>query len=136
MRPHASISMSFVVAIAICLAGCGSEDDSSGAPVLSNLTYSPQTITAGSLTTINGTFDFTDADADVTTFSVSVTDPTSTTTTVGPNPAQNVLGKTVGTVGFSLLLNATTAGIYALELWMTDDAGQDSNKLSGNVTAQ
>ncbi len=136
MRSPASISLSLAVVVALSLAGCGSEDDIGSAPVLTNFTYGPQTITAGQATTINGTFDFTDADADANTFWASVTDLAGTPDIAGPKPARDVFGKTAGPVDFHLLLNPTSAGTYTLELWMTDDAGHESNKLSGGVTAQ
>ncbi len=45
-------------------------------------------------------------------------------------------GSTEGTLNFALALNPPVAGSYPFEIWVTDEAGNVSNRLSGTLTAQ
>jgi hypothetical protein len=124
------------VLVALLLPACGSEDATGVAPVLTNLTYSPTTVTAGAVATITGTVTFADADADVSQFAISARSPIGQTSTIGPRTAEGALGKTGGRLGFAVQLDPQIAGIYSLEIWMVDEAGNESNRLRGTVEAE
>ena len=66
----------------------------------------------------------------------SATDPNGASTTAGPNATQGTIGQVSADVGYLVQFNAIAAGTYSFELWMTDEMGNNSNRLSGSITAQ
>lgn len=119
----------------LLLPACGSEEDRSVAPVLSDLTYTPTTVTAGALATITGSVVFSDPDEDASEFAVKAASPIGQSTTVGPKPARGSPGRTDGQLSFGVHLDPQVAGTYMLEIWMVDEAGNESNRLRGDIEA-
>jgi hypothetical protein len=116
------------------VAGCG--EDSGTAPAISDLTLQTTSVVVGQQATVSGQFTFSDPDGDVESFSVTVTAPTGASQTVGPQAIQGAAGVTDGPVALALVFNPGVAGDYVLEVWVTDGAGNESNRLTGTVTAQ
>ncbi|MBI5527170.1 MAG: hypothetical protein HY897_12615 [Deltaproteobacteria bacterium] len=116
----------------------GDQDAGQGggsAPVISELTYSPDTGTAGTQITISGSFMFTDADGDVSKVATGATPPGGAFQE-GPVAEIQGAGKTQGQAMFILALLPTVAGEYTFEVWLIDAAGNASNRLSGTVTVE
>jgi ABC-type amino acid transport substrate-binding protein len=118
------------------LLGAGCSEDSGAAPTIGDLTLQTTSVVVGQQATVSGQFTFSDPDGDVESFSVTVTAPTGASQTVGPQAIQNAEGVTDGPVSLAVVFNPGVAGDYGLEVWVTDSAGNDSNRLTGTVTAQ
>lgn len=108
----------------------------SGAPVISNLTYTPQTVTAGAATTYDITFDF-DTSADLTTIEFSILDsPAGPTKTPQTFLISNADGIRQGTLDAKLDVTFVTAGSYTFGLDVLDANQDRSNQMSGTIVAQ
>ena len=115
------------------LVGCGGADGA--APVISNLTYSPMTVPVGQLTTIMGSFDFTDPDGDTSDIDISVMQG-GQTQKLAAAKIQNSAGIKMGKLQVAVALLAPTAGAAQFAVTVVDEAGHTSNALTGSVTAQ
>jgi hypothetical protein len=119
----------------LSLAACGSDDDGT-APAISNLAFTPTTLTAGLQTTLNGTLAFTDPDGDLADLGVELTLPDQSKQSLPMTPLQNVGTMTSGTIAWALIVTPPTAGTYQLELWIVDAEDHASNRLGGTITVQ
>jgi hypothetical protein len=109
-------------------------------PVISNLQYSPQTATQnqGSGTvSVTGTINFTDQGGDITTLTINKYNTTGTLLSTNNTPVQNKSGVLSGSIGTTGNFNTATVENYRFEIYVTDLAGNSSNKLFGtfSVTA-
>jgi hypothetical protein len=130
-----ALSLPVLMALAFA-AGCSDESDQGSPPSISDLTYAPTTVTVGQLTTITGTFSFTDPDGDLKEMTASLTPPAGQPQTLPAQALQNEAGQTSGMAQLQLVLQPPLAGTYSFEVWLTDDAGNDSNHLTGTFEAQ
>ncbi|MDX2086540.1 MAG: hypothetical protein SFX73_01765 [Kofleriaceae bacterium] len=117
----------------LLLTACAADDGLS--PQIANLTYTPSTATHGQVVTITGTFTFTDDDGDLAELGAEITLPDRTTQTFPMSKLGGVGDMTTGTLGLQLQVLPPTAGSYAFSLWITDEAGNESNPLEGTLTA-
>jgi hypothetical protein len=119
--------------LALLLLGCSGGDS---APSISNLTYSPQTVTAGAANIFDVTFDF-DTSSDLTTIEFSlVQSPAGPTKTPQTFPISNAAGIRQGTLDAQLDVTFATPGSYTIGLDVVDDAQRASNQLTGTIVAQ
>ncbi|MGE0870745.1 MAG: hypothetical protein AB7P03_19420 [Kofleriaceae bacterium] len=121
--------------IALACAGCAS-DDPGDPPAISDLTYSPDTWTVGQQTLISGTLAFHDPDADVEKIGFELRLPGGATQPVSPGPTPGTSGRTDAGVSFAIGVVPPAAGAYSFEVWLIDEAGNESNRLSGTANAQ
>jgi hypothetical protein len=116
-----------IASIALGIAGCGNSD-----PVISNLLIQPASIPASQVErtlSLSVTFSFSGFEGGVAT--VHVRSPL----LMADQPMANPTGATSGRAEQSLAVTIPTgAGAYSLEIWITDDAGHDSNRLFGNLS--
>lgn len=122
-----------IVLLALVLAACGS--DSGTTPTISTLTYSPMTATHGQQSTITGTFLFDDKDGDLAELAAEITLPDNSKQSLPATDIRNIGDTKQGTLNFQMILIPPTAGAYQFALWVTDDGDNDSNRLTGTVTA-
>jgi hypothetical protein len=119
----------------LALAACGTDDNDS-APTISNLSFTPATITVGQQTTLNGTFTFADPDGDATNLGVELTLPDQSKQALPTTPLQNVGTMTSGSIAWALIVTPPSPGTYKLALWILDAADNESNRLDGTITVQ
>ena len=122
------------VVLFLSIAGCGHED-LGPVPILSDLTIENPSVAVGSPTQVTGSMSYQDGDGDVASLYIRVTTPDRQSQTIGPSPASGVSGRRAGTLGFGFALSVESAGDYVLELWVVDARDNESNRLSGTVTA-
>ena len=120
--------------------GCGGDDDgeeqAGSAPVIEALSFEPQQVTVGEQAALSGTFTFSDADSDANRFAAALTLPSGARQSVPPSPTQGTAGRTEGEVLFLIAIAPPEEGAYTLELWMIDQADNESNHLDGTVQAE
>lgn len=105
------------------------------APVISNLRYSPSaTYMSASPVNFAGTFDFADSDGDLASATLTVVElPSGVTIGLQTTPIANAAGLTGGTVQGAVSALIAKAGVYSLQIFVTDVTGLRSNVLSGDV---
>lgn len=123
-----------VLAITLLTAACTTDDSAS--PEISNLAYSPATLTAGQQAMIAGTFGFDDPDGDLDTLGAEVVMPDGTRQAFAKTDVRNVGATTEGTLSWAMYVVPPAAGSYQLELWVTDIDGNASNRLTGSFVVQ
>jgi len=115
-----------IASIALGIAGCGNSD-----PAISNLIIQPASIPAAQVdrtVSLSVTFSFASSEGDVATVHVR------SSLLTADQPMANPTGWTSGRGQQSFAVTIPTgAGAYALEVWITDGGGHDSNKLFGDV---
>jgi hypothetical protein len=122
-------------AIALCcLFACSS--DEGVAPEISNLTFTPTTITVGTQSTVTGSIQFTDADSDQSQIGIEVELPDQTRQSIPKTDLQGVDGQSEGTIAWAVLINPPFAGTYRFFLFITDAEDHESNRLEGMLDAQ
>lgn len=129
MKKLILLALSFIVLG--CSSGGGGGNSPTGpsgsAPAISNLNYSPHSVTVGSgggAATVTGTINFIDADGDVTTLYIGSVSSTLT----------GMSGLTSGTIQVTAIVDTTTARSETFQVWVKDSQGHESNKLSGTFT--
>ena len=118
------------------VSGCGDEADSGTAPTIADLTYSPASGAVGVQINISGQFYFEDVDADVSGMGLEVELPDGSTQSVPAQAPQGTRGVNAGNIMFVFALQAPSAGTYGFDIWLTDDGGNASNRLSGAIEVQ
>jgi hypothetical protein len=126
--------LAFALLATLLSAGCG--EDQGTAPTISDLSLQTTSVTVGQQATVTGQFTFSDPDGDLESFSVEVTAPTGLSQTVGPQAIQGAAGVTDGPISLAVVFNPGVAGDFVLDVWVVDGAGNESNHLTGTVTAQ
>jgi hypothetical protein len=129
---------SFIVAIIviiISLHGCrGCRRD---APAISNLSYSPQTVTQGSgggTVTLTGTFDFNDPSGNVETVTILTYNSSGQLIGTTSFPA-NATGVKVGRLTWDIDgMPTTTVTNYMFNIYVTDSTDLKSNMLTGTFS--
>jgi len=119
--------------LVVFMAGCGGgggggEGESTHAPVISNLRFSPTfaTFRQGTVT-VTGYIDFTDSEGDLATLRL-------TSSAAGVDitqPITGISGQTSGTIYGVFYVSTESVGTYTFEVWVIDSKGNSSNKLSG-----
>lgn len=115
----------------LLLAACGGGGGGGGnAPVISNLTYSPQSFQATTNSVnISGKVNFT-SDADI--VSLRFTDSRGANATI---PISGSAGLRTGYISIpSTPLTIASAEIYKFTVWLVDSAGRSSNTQNGSIT--
>ena len=123
----------YLAALCLVVAACGTDDTS---PMIADLTYSPMTVTVGQQFTVSGTMTFDDPDGDLAQLGIEVTSPGGMRQTLPMADLQGTGTMTEGTLTFAITSILPAAGSYGFSLWITDDAGNQSNRLDGTLTAQ
>lgn len=125
-----------VAALLLSVAACGEEssDSTGAAPTISELTLTPDTITVGTATRLDGQLQFEDADADVRFLAVELRPA------VGPAqrlPDVAVQGSAAaGRVDFLLMLQVPAPAEVKIAVWLVDAEENESNTLEAQVVAE
>lgn len=112
-----------------------------GIPSISNLQYSPQTVTqnqGGGVVTVTASINFVDEKGDLTALILNVYNSQGVIVLTGTTSLQSISGRTSGVFTFQLQgVSTTNIGNYTFEVYVTDAVGNVSNKLTGtfSVTA-
>jgi hypothetical protein len=112
---------------------CASDDGTP--PAITGLTYSPMTATHGVVVTVTGSFTFDDDDGDLADLHGELTLPDQTKQSLPKADIRALGDMKTGTLGFQLQALPPTVGSYKFQLWVTDDADNESNRLDGTLTA-
>jgi hypothetical protein len=118
------------------LAACSGDGGSASAPTLSQLELEPTSVAVGQNAAIAGTVAFADADGDVAEVGMTVVLPDGRAQDVARTAVTGTDGLEAGTLQLSLQLTPPAAGIYTLEVFVIDEAGHESNRVSQEVTAE
>ena len=114
---------------------CGGTAAINHSPVISALTFSPTTVTVGQSSMVMASFMFSDIDGDVKESHTSLTTPSGDTQMFDPTPL-SASGAKTGTISATLTLTLPTAGKYVFVITLVDEAGNESNAVTGTLTAQ
>jgi hypothetical protein len=114
-------------------AACSS--DGGTAPAISNLTFTPATVTHGMQASVTCSIMFDDKDGDLDKLAGEVTLPDSTKAQLQSVDLGPFSEQTHGTIPFALSFIPPAVGTYGFSLWLTDDGDNKSNVLDGMLTA-
>src|SRR5688572_10897000 len=106
--------MRTTILFASCLALVACTSDDSTAPTISNLTYSPSSVTVGQQATISGTLAFVDPDGDLHQLGAEITMPDNSKQELAMVNLQNVGSMTDGSLSWALIVVPPMAGTYQL----------------------
>lgn len=123
-----SIAMLLLTA---CGSGAGQVIDHT--PQLSNLTYTPTSFTknqGGGAVNIQGSMDFIDANSDIVTFKASIDGITKS------YDRSDLKGTKSGTITGYVPISTASTGNFTFKVWVVDNAGNESDKLTGTFTVQ
>lgn len=125
----------FLPALILLLPAC-SDEQLGSPPEISDLSYSPSSVTAGQLATVQGSFSFEDPDGDLLEMLVTLTDPAGNNMEMPATEVTDAKGKTIGIVTLQLALVAPAPGTYPFAVLVVDENGNDSNPLTGSIVAE
>lgn len=115
----------------ILITGCGSSSTSSHAPLISNLQYSPASAERNTWVNLLGSVEFVDSEGDINSISV-YNKNTGVRFSAGIDATSGV---TSGTIRFWVLfITSSTPGEITIEIYFTDLAGNESNKVTATFT--
>lgn len=120
-------SSSSLALVLVTLSAC-----SSAAPSISGLSITPTELPVGVATTLNGQFDFTDADGDLSDVTMTIQRGTQTSS-LPRAPIQGVGGQKSGKAGFAALFQSGAAGPVEVHVTAYDGAGNVSNELTTTI---
>ena len=123
---RSAVSLALALA-AFVVAAC----DAGEPPVISNFMPNGNALRVNEPGTIDGTFDFVDPDGDVVWLNVELTVPGGARGRLPRAELQGLDGTTSDTITWVLFLQPMVTGSFDYELWLTDDGGNDSNRLGG-----
>lgn len=129
-------SRSSALAALLACAACTGDEPAGTPPAIAQLAVTPAQVTAGQAVPITGSFTFTDEDGDITQLGAALIAPSSARQEA---PLLDVTGQTMAPAGaltFQLVVAPPSAGSYQLEVWLLDDAGHTSNRLTAGLDAQ
>ena len=115
---------------------CGGGGGSTGgtAPTISNFQFSPG---AAYLSTtpmsFTGSFSFRDPDGDLSSATLTIADSSGATVSTIPLPIQGAAGQTSGVLSGMVTALVPVADNYAVQVFVTDSRGLQSNVLSGSL---
>jgi hypothetical protein len=130
---HRFVAISFL-STSIFFVGCGGAPPTP--PQIDQLAYDPALISVGKQTNITGSLAFIDDSGDIHELDASIQLPSGQVQPFPPTPVAGVSGVKAGALNFALSVALPVAGRYQLEVWLVDDAGGDSNHLTGIVEAR
>jgi hypothetical protein len=137
-RDVENMMMGLFVATVLGMTGCGGGSDQNitqTPPVVSNLQYTPTSLTVNTLTNINWQFDFTDAGGDIATGTYTVYNPSSVAVYTKTINLAIPAGIKAGTEhGTTSNVTFVTAGTYTANIFVTDSTGANSNTLAATFT--
>ena len=116
--------------------GSSSSSPADGAPAISALTLNPSSVPAGKVVAVQGTVAFSDPEGDVTQVAIALTPQNGAEQPAKRADAQNTAGQTSGTLSFLLDLQVPAPQTITVTLSVFDKAGNESNRLTGQITAQ
>jgi hypothetical protein len=105
------------------------------APEISALTYTPETVSIGQ-STVSGSITFDDPDGDLANLNLEITTPDGQVQTI---PSANIAAigdATTGSLPFAMVFIPPAIGDYTFQLWISDDEGNDSNRLDGSLAVE
>ena len=122
------------ILLTTAITGCSSSGGGSSgvAPTISGLSFSPSAVyvnEGGGQADISGTFDFTDPDGNLSTFTVIVHDPGGRVVQSETSGITGVSGLTSGTIQGSVTITTTTAGVFSVQIYVTDTSGLSLNTI-------
>jgi len=138
MRTRYPLLLALGLAVLMLGVACGDEDEESSgtAPAIDSLVYAPDTLTVGTASVIEATFNFADPEGDVDMFVIEVNPPDGVVVPAIQGATAGTSGLTAGALSLMLALNPPVAGNYDFTITVMDSAGNTSNGLSGTLTAQ
>jgi len=135
MSTHRFAQIVFVTASVFHLA-CSSDTSSGSPPALTDLTITQTSMEVGKQVTLDGMASFEDGDGDIASLQGEVTIPDGRSQALASQPIQGASGVTKGPIKVLVALVPPAAGEYTLTLWVRDQAGNDSGRLSKKITAK
>ena len=124
--------------LAACGGGGGSATDTPAgtAPTISALSFSPDAAYVDTVTgelTVVGTLDFADPDGDIVSLTIVVRDESGQVTDDFTTPILDIAGSTSGTIQGELVADASVAGRYTVQVYITDSRDHRSNQLEDTL---
>ncbi|MGE0549851.1 MAG: hypothetical protein AB7O24_17050 [Kofleriaceae bacterium] len=104
-------------------------------PTISNLTFSPTSWVVGEQIALNASLSFHDPDGDVSELGFELRLPSGAIQPSAP-PIQGTLGQFDAGMSLAIVVVPPEPGPYSFELWVIDDAANESNRLLGTANAQ
>jgi hypothetical protein len=122
------------VSLVACGGGGGSATDGSAgtAPTISALSFSPDAAyvdTDSDELAVVGTLDYVDPDGDIESLTIVVADESGQIIDDFTMPILEIAGSTSGTIQGELVADASVAGIYTVQVYITDSRDHRSNRL-------
>lgn len=120
--------------VASCGGGGGGGGGTGSAPAISNLSVSPTAayVSSGSIN-FHSTLNFTDSDGNLATLTLTILNGVGATTSVQNLSLASATGITAGILQGDVSAVGVAADTYAVQIYVTDAAGQRSNTLSSPV---
>ena len=112
--------------------GSGTDGSAGTAPTISALSFSPDAAyvdtVSGELTVV-GTLDYLDPDGDIESLTIVVRDASGQIIDNLTTPILEIAGSTSATIQDELVADASVAGIYAVQVYITDSRGHRTDPL-------
>lgn len=120
--------------------GCGDDEKTAtadgAAPTIADLALTPLEVEVGKVNNLSGSLSINDPDGDVTQIGMEVTLPDGNKQSLPKTQAQGTAGVKEGQVALVLAFGPPAAGSYALDVFVVDGKGRESNRLSTTLTAK
>lgn len=115
-----------------CSGGGGSSSANGNAPTISSFSIYPLEVyvgEGGGQTDVSGSFNFTDPDGDLSTLTLKIFDTSDQLISTDVTPISGVSGITTGIIQGTATVITTTAGEFTIQVYVTDEQGNNSNTL-------
>lgn len=112
--------------------GSGTDGSTGTAPTISALSFSPDAAYVDTVTgelTVVGTLDYVDPDGDIASLTIVVRDQSGLIIDDFTTPVLDIAGSTSGTIQGELVADASVAGIYRVQVYISDSRDHRSNQL-------
>lgn len=112
--------------------GSGTDGSTGTAPTISALSFSPDAAYVDTVTgelTVVGTLDYVDPDGDIASLTIVVRDQSGLIIDDFTTPVLDIAGSTSGTIQGELVADASVAGIYTVQVYISDSRDHRSNQL-------
>lgn len=132
-----NVMTTLFVVVMFGLSGCGGGSDGNTAqtPAISNLQYTPASLTVNTQTNINWQFDFTDIGGDISTATYTVFNPSGVQVATKTISLTIPIGTKTGTqFGTTSNITFLSVGTYTANMFVTDSVGANSNTLTATFT--
>ncbi|MFT5432338.1 MAG: hypothetical protein ACI9OJ_003037 [Myxococcota bacterium] len=129
------LNLLLIYMVVLSTVGCA-EEDAGSAATISNLSYTPQVVTVGQATAVDSPFDFVGATGGLEAVRATLRAGTESIDTAD-TPIAGAGTATDGQVAkYTIDLAVPTAGQAEVDVWIVDNSGRESNKLTATITAQ